>query len=168
LQGSGKDCRLYVQQLNSLKANEIFSVISERYIDDNYNASASVPRDTHNGKAAESKWAKYLDSPQKENLFHAQCLSPRDIREAKDLTSNEKFPCDDANDDLCNTVNILDNSNSEIESITDDCETKNLQSTNPNHNSDSVDKRNLQVNSKFNDFINIFETNEELGECLEL
>jgi len=159
---------LYVQQSNSLKANEIFSVIAERYIDDDYNASASVPRETHDDNAAENKWAKYLDSSEEENLFHAQSLlSPHDIRDAKDLTSNEKFPCDDANDDSCNFVNILDDSDSEIESIIDDCEAKNLQSTSPNHNSDSDDKRNLQVNSKFCDFNNIFETNEELGEPLE-
>ncbi|EZA60188.1 hypothetical protein DMN91_010812 [Ooceraea biroi] len=170
LQGSGRDCRLYVQQLNSLKANDIASLIAERNnTSDNYSASASISHESNNDKAAESKWAKYLDSSEKENLFHAQDLASCNIQEAEDEMPRKTSPCDDVNNDS-NFENVLDDSSSETENITDNYETKNLQSTNCDHNSDP-DKCNLQVNSKFSkefsDVTNIFETNEELDEPLD-
>lgn len=130
-----------------------------------------MPRESYDGKAAESKWAKYLESSEGEDrLFDAQDVTSRGIYEAEDVLPGENLSCDDTNiinDDSWNFEDIPDDSNVETEGReVDKCEVNNWQSASCSRNSDSDDKRGLQEKSKFNgDFIevaNIFESNEEL------
>lgn len=159
--------------MNSLKASDIFSFIAQQNdTDDNNDALASTSHEFCKDKTVESKWAKYLDPSQTENVVNAQELASRDIHEAEAVMSRKTFPCDDVNNDSCNFEDILDDSNFETESKTDKCETKTVQCASFGHNSDSNDKCNLQEKDgkfhvAFADVTNIFESNEELDEPLD-
>lgn len=177
MQGSGQDCRLYVQQLNSLKETDIFSRIpTQREVDFNENTFANDVSREHDARPAVSKWAKYL-VPEGEGLVDAQDLPSRDTRATEDVMPNEGFPSDvvadnDFEDDL------LNDDNCEIEDITDNCAAKTVRSIGCGHDSVSVDECRFRVNGNFNgglsnvktksNVTNIFETNERLDEPLNL
>lgn len=56
--GSGRDCRLHVQQLNARKANNTFFIPSEQD-DATCDATANIPQESDSDQAAENRWTKY-------------------------------------------------------------------------------------------------------------
>ncbi|XP_032685691.1 MRN complex-interacting protein isoform X3 [Odontomachus brunneus] len=93
-QGSGKDCRLHVQRLNSLKTNELFSaVVSEQDVSNtHYNTSLNVSEMSGSDKVIESKWTKYLDSPKKKQPSDTEDSSSEDICQTENVISGNFSP----------------------------------------------------------------------------
>ncbi|XP_039308268.1 MRN complex-interacting protein [Solenopsis invicta] len=165
-QGSGKDCRLHVQHLNSLKTNDTsFFLHSEQ--EDSNNSATSIAQESDINTLVESKQAKYLDSPEKKNSFDAEDLSSDNIHEIEDMT-NEKSVCNAVNNEFCNFGNSVDYF--ESENIVDN--TEKLCATNFNYNLSNENKCNLQDNDKLSknrDIVaNIFETYSELDDPLDI
>ncbi|KAL6440774.1 hypothetical protein ACFW04_003313 [Cataglyphis niger] len=141
-QGSGQDCRLHVQQLNAMKANNTFFISSEQ--DDACDTFANIPEELASNKTAENKWTKYFESSETGNL-----------EDVEDFIFNKKAD------------NITpDDTNSESEDVNN--ETKDLCSMS---NSSIDDNCHMQDNTKSNgDHINaanIFETYDELDDPLD-
>ncbi|XP_014477012.1 PREDICTED: UPF0544 protein C5orf45 homolog [Dinoponera quadriceps] len=172
-QGSGKDCRLYVQRLNSLKANATsFSAVASEQDDNNiyYNSSPNNSQMSDYSKIVENKWAKYLDSPKKEQPSDTKDSSSENICEAEDIMLGEEFLCNDRNNDFCNFDDIMDDSDFEIEDVAKDHETKDPYSLSCGTNSDVDQRDNLRDNksSKNHDNVtSIFETYDDLGNPLD-
>ncbi|EFN81785.1 UPF0544 protein C5orf45 [Harpegnathos saltator] len=172
-QGSGKDCRLHVQQLNSLKANESLFCVNACEQDDantHHNSPSNVSTQvSDNDKAVENKWTKYLDSLKKEELFDTGNSSSEDISEVENVMSGEKSLCNDENSDSCSSDRIIDDSDFEIEDVTEDDEAKDSHSISCSKNSDQCD--NSQDNNKSsnnqNNVTSIFETYDELDNSLD-
>ncbi|XP_012529496.1 uncharacterized protein LOC114253701 [Monomorium pharaonis] len=195
-QGSGKDCRLHVQHLNSLKANDtsVFLYSKQEDSSDNYNAT-STTQESDIDNPVKNKLAKYSHSPKKENLSDVEDLSSHNIHEVEDIT-NEKSVCNMINNDaedlssdnihevediMTNEKslrNATNNDSCNFENIADDYTLKNediidkekLCSTNLDY-SGIEDKCNLQDNDKSNKDYNvasIFETYSNLDEPLDI
>lgn len=154
--------------MNYSKANDTsFSLRPEQEnSDDSYNTTNIT--EELDIEPIENKWAKYLNSPKKENSSDTEDPS-FDICKIEDTNdiSNEKSLCDAINNDSCNFKNTLDDCNIESEDITS--ETENLCFTYFNYNSSIEDKCNLQESDKTsNDYnaVNIFETYSELDDPL--
>lgn len=151
-----------------MKANDtLFSLHPEQKdIDDDCNTT-SIAQESGTDKA-ESEWAKYLDSPKKENPFDAEDLSSDDIRKAEHIT-NEKSLYNAINNNSNNFENTVDNRNFGFEDI---AETEKLCSTSYNYNSSIKDECNLQDSDKssrdHNNVANIFETYSELDDPLDI
>ncbi|XP_071565556.1 uncharacterized protein [Temnothorax nylanderi] len=168
-QGSGKDCRLRVQHLNYLKANNTsFSLHPEQENSNDSCNATNIAQELDIDKPTENKSAKYLDSPKKENPSDAEDSSFDNIREVQDTITNEKSPCNAVNNDLRKFENTLDDCNFESEDIAN--KTENPGSIGFNYNSNIEDKCNLQDSDKSsrdcNDAANIFETYSELDDPL--
>lgn len=155
--------------MNYSKANDTsFSLIhpEQENSNDNCNATNITQELEDIDKPIKNKWAKYLDSPKKENPSDEEDPS-FDICKVEDMITNEKPLYDAINKDSCNFKNTLDNCNFGSEDITS--ETKNLCSMPLNYNSSIEDKCNLQDSdntSKDHNATNIFETYSELSDPL--
>lgn len=73
-------------------------------------------------KVAKNKWAKYLDSPKKESPPDMEDSFSEDICETENIMPGEKSPYNDRNDDSNNIEKIIDDSDFEIEDVTEDAE----------------------------------------------
>ncbi|KAL6267924.1 hypothetical protein P5V15_000992 [Pogonomyrmex californicus] len=164
-QGSGQDCRLHVQHLNYLKANNTpLSFFPEQ----NDSSNTTITEESNINESVENYWSKYLNLPKKESQSVEEDLSSNDTYETEDMITNEKSLCNLVNNDSYNFDNIVDRS-FEKEDITD--ETEKLSSMNFNYNPTVEDKCNLQDNSESNEDdnnVNIFETYSELDEPLDI
>ncbi|XP_032685651.1 MRN complex-interacting protein isoform X1 [Odontomachus brunneus] len=171
-QGSGKDCRLHVQRLNSLKTNELFSaVVSEQDVSNtHYNTSLNVSEMSGSDKVIESKWTKYLDSPKKKQPSDTEDSSSEDICQTENVISGEEFLHNDGNNASCNFDQIIDDSDFEIEDVAEDHE-KDPSSISCDKNSGIDQSDNLQDNIKsskdHSNVTNIFETYDELDDPLD-
>lgn len=183
-QGSGKDCRLHVQRLNSLKTNELFSAAAPEQNVNNtyYNTSLDVPEMSGSDRVVESKWAKYLDSPRKKQPSDTEDSSSEDICETENTIPGEEFLHNDGNNSSCNFDRIIDDSDFEIEDVAEDHEKDPSsiscgkssgidQSDNCDKNSNIDQSDNLQDNNKsskdHSNVTSIFETYSELGDPLD-
>ncbi|XP_072751155.1 MRN complex-interacting protein isoform X3 [Anoplolepis gracilipes] len=100
-QGSGRDCRLHVQQLNAKKANDTFFMSSEQDdINDACDTFASIPQESDSDNAPENKWTKYLESSEMENLEGVENV-------IFDKEANEIIPDDSCFNGTRTFVNIL-------------------------------------------------------------
>jgi len=162
-QGSGKDCRLHVQHLNYLKANDTsISFISEQEnCNDNCNAT-NIAQELDIENPIKNKRAKYLDLPKKESPSDVEDSSSDNICQVEDVI-NKKSLCNATNNDSCNFENNFEN-----EDIANKRET--LSSIIFNYNSSIEDKCNLQDTEKsskeYNNAANMFETYSELDDPL--
>lgn len=154
--------------MNYSKANDTsFSLIHSEQEDSNDNCNATnITEELDIDKPIKNKWAKYLDSPKKENPSDEEDPS-FDICKVEDMITNEKSLDDAINKDSYNSKNTLDDYNFGSEDITS--ETKNLCSPHFNYNSNIEEKCNLQDSdetSKNHNAANIFETYSELDDPL--
>ncbi|XP_072751154.1 MRN complex-interacting protein isoform X2 [Anoplolepis gracilipes] len=164
-QGSGRDCRLHVQQLNAKKANDTFFMSSEQDdINDACDTFASIPQESDSDNAPENKWTKYLESSEMENLEGVENVIFD--KEANEIIPGKEFPRN-INKDLLSFEKYLNDTDSESENV--DNETKELLSTSLNCNS-NIDKCDMQDNTDgdHTNAADIFETYDELDEPLDL
>ncbi|XP_029158420.1 uncharacterized protein LOC114930742 isoform X2 [Nylanderia fulva] len=144
-QGSGRDCRLQVQQLNAMKANDTFFTPSGPD-DGACDTFANISGESDCDSAGENKWTTCIRSSEIEGF-----------EDVEDLVFNNA------------AINVTSNVDSESEDV--DNETEGLRTTNFNHNSNIDDKCNMQDNTKpnedYNNVANIFETCSELDDPLD-
>jgi hypothetical protein len=154
--------------LNSLKANDTSFFLHTEQEDSNNSCNAtSIAQESDIDIPVKSKRAKYLDSPEKENLSDSEDLSSDNTHEIEAMT-NEKSLCNTVNNDSCSFGNSVDYF--ESENIVDN--TEKLCATSFNYNPSNENKCNLQDNdksSKNHDIVaNIFETYSELDDPLDI
>lgn len=149
-----------------MKANNTsFSLSLEQENIDSCNP-ASIAQELDIDKPIKNKWAKYLDSPNKENSSNAKDPS-FDVCKVEDTITNEKSLCNAVNNDSCNFKNTLDDYDFGSEDITNEIE--NPCSTHFNYNSSIKDKCNSQdsdKSSRDHNAVSIFETYNELDDPL--
>lgn len=143
-QGSGRDCRLQVQQLNAMKANDTFLTSSgQDDVDGACDTFANISQGSDS--VAENEWTKCLESSEIEGF-----------EDVEDLVFD-------------NETNNVTSNNTDSESEDVSSETDGLRSTNCNSSID--DKCDMQDNTKpnedYNNAANIFETYNELDDPLD-
>ncbi|KMQ84874.1 hypothetical protein RF55_16970 [Lasius niger] len=166
-QGSGRDCRLQVQQLNAMKADNTFFISSEQDdVSDACDTFANISQESDSDNAAENKRTKYFESSEIEGLEDVEDFVSDN--EFDDITSSKKFPCNNINKDPFSFEKYLDDTGSESEDVSNE---KELSSTSFNRNSSINDKCNMQDNTKsgkdYNNAADIFETYDELDDPLD-
>ncbi|EFN65196.1 UPF0544 protein C5orf45-like protein [Camponotus floridanus] len=142
-QGSGRDCRLHVQQLNAMKANNtFFTPTEEDDVEDTCDALTNIHQESDSDQAAENKWTKYSS----------------ETEDVEDLVFDKK-------------IDNLTPNDTDFESEDVNNETEGLCFTSFNRNSNNDDKCNMQDNIKSNEDCNnttsIFETYDELDDPLD-
>lgn len=166
-QGSGQQCRLYVQKLNAAKANfSLFSTISNQNDgDSDSDAHTSIPEVSGKNTVVENKWEKYLDLSEKESLSDAENSICENINDAEDIMLKEKSLSNESNNASClnNFEDIINDSSCESEND----EAKETSDVYSNYNS-NISNCNFEDNSmsnmNHNTVTNIFETYSELNE----
>lgn len=168
-QGSGRDCRLHVQQLNAIKANNTFFIPSEEDdVEDTCDALTNIRQESDSDQAAENKWTKY--SSETENVEDLVFDKKTD-----NLTPSKKPSYNNINKNLLSFGKYLDDTDSESEDVNNETEGLCFMSFNHNSNNDvnsnNDDKCNMQDNIKSNgdcnNTTNIFETYDELDDPLD-
>ncbi|XP_029662064.1 MRN complex-interacting protein [Formica exsecta] len=138
-QGSGRDCRLHVQQLNAMKANNTFFISSEQ--DDACDTFANIPEESASDNT-ENKWTKYFESSETEDLVFD--------KKTDDITPDDT---DSENEDVNNeTKELCSMSFNRNSCIDDSCDMPDNTKSNGDH-----------INA-----VNIFETYDELDDPLDL
>ncbi|XP_011691500.1 PREDICTED: UPF0544 protein C5orf45 homolog [Wasmannia auropunctata] len=153
-QGSGKDCRLHVQRLNYLKANDTSpSLHPEQENNSNSYNTTSTAQESDTDEPIESKRAKYLDSTKKECPSDTEDLSVQksnidkhiESKRAKYLDSTKKeCPSDTedlSSDNIHKYEGMVTNEKSPCNAVNND--SRNFEAT-----MDSIDECNSSTGSK--------------------
>lgn len=162
-QGSGRDCRLQVQQLNAMKANDVFLTPSgQNNVGGASDTFANVSQESDSDSADETEWTKCLESSEIKGFEDVEDLVFDNA--ANDVISSKKISYN-INKNSISFEQCLDNTDSESEDVNN--ETERLHSTNFNCNSSIDGKCDTQDNTNCNNVANIFETYNELDDPID-
>ncbi|XP_031830714.1 uncharacterized protein LOC116426210 [Nomia melanderi] len=169
-QGSGKDCRVQVQKLNAMKEyesqmNPSFEMVSSTHHSNYQNNYTDQPK----AKISENKWAKYLDTSDKD-LFNAVENSNHEYVFDKAIDDSVYSNNDNSSHGCSQSSNIYSNfdqnDTTQIVSSDDEAESPSfveqeishtiLTTRDDNKSNDSYNSNTTETNKK-----NIFDDNED-------
>lgn len=172
--GSGKDCRMCVQKLNLLKAQENETndhLYDDSNANDNYCTNFS---NQSSSKKVENKWAKYLDTPEDitfktSNFLNSENNSYQKNHEStyldNDSTINEYSETEYVNTNInCNYQNEFEQEHFDNEEEYDEQNDNMIEQNETFDNTNNIDNHNQNYNTNITEAKstkNIFDDNED-------